>query len=354
MSSFPGQSKYDEDGNLTSTGTETYTWNARNQLIQVSQGGTVAMSFTYDSLGRRTSKTVGAGTPTDYLYAGVNIAQETQGSTINPILLGLNVDERFARNDVDGRAYFLTDALNSTVALTSTTGTTQNLYSYDPYGNANETGSGFTNPYQYAGREADTAGLYYYRARYYSPTMGRFIGEDPIGFDGGQANFYAYVGGNPLMVSDPMGLMPPTWSPVGPFPVDTGANSTITVNYYGGGVGHIGISDNGDDSMGFYGDTDQTSELAFTLGFSGPGFENYDENMGQGEPDKTVTFNVLPADAFAAQNKLQQLFKNPGQYNLYKRNCATVAEDVLKDAHIQNVPNDTTPNALIKDLRNSQ
>ena len=206
QSSFTGATvQYDADGNLTGTGTETYTWNARNQLKQISQGGTIAMSFTYDSLGRRTSKTVGAGTPTQYLYDGMNIAQETQGSTINPILLGLGVDERFARNDVDGRAYFLTDALNSTIALTSTTGAIQNVYSYDPYGNVSQTESGFTNPYQYTGREVDDAGLYYYRARYYSPTMGRFISEDPIGFGSGQNNFYTYVGGDPLERVDPFG-----------------------------------------------------------------------------------------------------------------------------------------------------
>jgi hypothetical protein len=86
--------------------------------------------------------------------------------------VGLGIDERFARNDTTGRTYFLTDALNSTLALTNSSGAIQNTYSYDPYGNASQSGSGFTNPYQYTGREADTAGLYYYRARYYSPMTG--------------------------------------------------------------------------------------------------------------------------------------------------------------------------------------
>ena len=48
-------------------------------------------------------------------------------------------------------------------------------------------------------------GLYYYRARYYSPTLQRFISEDPIGLDGG-INFYVYVGNNPITRVDPFGL----------------------------------------------------------------------------------------------------------------------------------------------------
>jgi RHS repeat-associated protein len=186
--------------------TNTYTWNARNQLTKISQGGIAQLTYSYDAMGRRMSKTVGTGTPTQFLYSGPNAVQETQGSTINPILVGLNVDERFARNDTTGRTYFLSDAINSTIALTSTTGAIQNQYSYDPYGNASQSGTGFTNPYQFMAREADTAGLYYYRARYYSPMMTGFISEDPAGFAGGQLSFYAGFGGDPIDFNDPYGL----------------------------------------------------------------------------------------------------------------------------------------------------
>lgn len=67
-----------------------------------------------------------------------------------------------------------------------------------------------SKPYQYTGREADAAGLYYYRARYYSPMMAGFISEDPITFGGGQLSFYAYVGGDPENYVDPLGLV--EWS----------------------------------------------------------------------------------------------------------------------------------------------
>ncbi|GGA00897.1 RHS repeat-associated core domain-containing protein [Dyella caseinilytica] len=206
QTSFNGHTQtFDADGNLTGDGTNTYTWNARNQLTQVSQNGVAQLSYTYDALGRRTSKAVGSGTATQYLYDRFNAVQETQGSAINPILVGLGIDERFARNDTTGRTYFLSDALNSTIALTNSSGVIQNTYSYDPYGNTTQSGTGFTNPYQYTGREADTAALYYYRARYYSPQLPGFISEDPITFGGGQLSFYAYVGGDPIMYRDPRG-----------------------------------------------------------------------------------------------------------------------------------------------------
>jgi RHS repeat-associated protein len=151
---------------------------------------------------------VQGGTPTQFLYDGANAVQEMQGSSINAILTGLGVDERFARSDVTGRTYFLTDALNSTIALTDATGAIREQYSYDPYGNVtqSDTTTGFTNPYQYTGREADAPGLYYYRARYYSPMMGGFISEDPIGFAGGQPSFYGYVNGDPIAFIDRFGL----------------------------------------------------------------------------------------------------------------------------------------------------
>ena len=201
---FNGQTQaYDTDGNLTGDGVKTYTWNARNQLTQITQGSTVLASFGYDALGRRATKTLN-GVTTALLYDGQNAVQETQGSSINPILTGLGIDERFARNEGGTRNYFLTDALGSTVALTDPNANLTQTYQYDPYGNVTTSGSA-TNPYQYAGRENDGTGLYYYRARYYSPGMGRFASEDPITFAGGQENFYAYVGGNPLSYNDPQG-----------------------------------------------------------------------------------------------------------------------------------------------------
>ncbi|WP_226975201.1 RHS repeat-associated core domain-containing protein [Xanthomonas sp. LMG 12462] len=78
-------------------------------------------------------------------------------------------------------------------------------YDYTPYGQLQNAPSGSTNPCHYTGREQDESGLYYYRARYYSPDMGRFISEDSWGFASGDANFYAYTLGNPISYNDPWG-----------------------------------------------------------------------------------------------------------------------------------------------------
>ena len=150
----------------------------------------------------------------DYLCDGANAVQETQGTAVNPILTGLAVDERFARNEGSTRTYFLTDALGSTVALANAGGTLLQQYQYDPYGNVSTSG-GATNPYQYTGRENDGTGLYYYRARYYSAAMGRFISEDAVGFSGGQLSFYGYAGESPLMYRDPSGHFLPEAAIIG-------------------------------------------------------------------------------------------------------------------------------------------
>ncbi len=62
-----------------------------------------------------------------------------------------------------------------------------------------------SNPFQFTGRENDGTGLYYNRARYYSPTLGRFISQDPLGFAGGDPNLYGYVGNDPANLSDKTG-----------------------------------------------------------------------------------------------------------------------------------------------------
>ncbi|WP_138985732.1 RHS repeat domain-containing protein, partial [Xanthomonas sacchari] len=195
-----------------SDGVRTYVWNARDQLVEIKQGTASIASFGYDPLGRRVSKTEG-GQTISYLYDGLDAVQETQGGAVNPILTGLGIDERYARNEASGRAYFLSDALGSTRALTNASGSLIQRYDYTPYGQTSQASAGTTNPYQYTGRERDASGLYYYRARYYSSSVGRFLSEDSIGLAGG-VNPYAYVNGDPLSYRDPSGNCPMCLIPV--------------------------------------------------------------------------------------------------------------------------------------------
>ena len=120
---------------------------------------------------------------------------------------GFGVDEIYARTDATSSSYFLTDALNSTVGLADSNGNLSTQYSYDPFGNTQQSSGSSSNAFQYTGRENDGTGLYYLRARYYSPLLGRFISQDPIGFADG-INLYAYAANNPMSLIDPFGKDP--------------------------------------------------------------------------------------------------------------------------------------------------
>jgi len=191
---------YDANGNTQAAGANSYTWNARNQLAAAS-----GASFTYDAVGRRLGKTA-SGIATNYIYDGANPVQELAGSTPVANLLTGELDEYFLRTETTGSASFLTDALGGTVALADETGALTTHYTYEPFGKTAVTGAGTTNSFAFTGRELDATGLYYHRARYYSPTMGRFISEDPIGLAAGDGNLYAYVGNDPNDFADPFGL----------------------------------------------------------------------------------------------------------------------------------------------------
>ncbi len=212
---------YDADGNLTTltdpSGTTTYTWNARNQLAALSGPG-ISASFQYDARGRRRQKTLN-GTATAFLYDGDTIVQELSGGTptVN-LLAGLEIDEVLTRTDANGSRSLHSDALGSVIALSDAGGTIQTQYTYEPYGQTTASGAPSANPFQYTGRENDGTGLYYYRERYYSPTSGRFLSEDPIQFQGG-IDFYEYVESDPINSNDPYGTAPPKTPRVPWFPI---------------------------------------------------------------------------------------------------------------------------------------
>jgi RHS repeat-associated protein len=146
---------------------------------------------------------------TNFLYDGLNIVQEQTGTTTANLLGGLYIDERFMRSSLAETRHFLADALGSTVALADAAGNVQTSYTYDAFGGATVAGSSATNPYGYTGREDDGTGLYYYRARYLDPARQRFVAEDPIGFDAGDVNLYAYTFNNPVNLTDPTGEFVP-------------------------------------------------------------------------------------------------------------------------------------------------
>ena len=100
---------------------------------------------------------------------------------------------------------FLTDALGSALTLTDSTGAAQTQYTFEPFGNTTASGASTTNSFAYTGRELDTTGLDFYRARYYNPSLQRFMSEDPIRLRGGSPNFYSYALNSPINKKDPLG-----------------------------------------------------------------------------------------------------------------------------------------------------
>ena len=205
MTGFNGATlSYDANGNLTSDGTNNYTWDARNHLTAIS--GAVAASFTYDALGRRASKSI-AGTTTNVVYDVLNPVQEIQaGAPSANLLNGLNIDEYLTRTDSSNNgSTLLTDALGSTIGLVGSGQSMATSYTYQPFGATAGGGATNGNSYQFTGRENDGTGLYSYRARYYSPVFQRFISQDPIGFRGGP-NLYEYASNSPITLADPTGL----------------------------------------------------------------------------------------------------------------------------------------------------
>jgi RHS repeat-associated protein len=220
---------YDDTGNLIgktnaadASDRTVYTWDSRNRLTAIGAPG-LSAAFAYDSLGRRTQRTVTlAGQPaitTLYVYDGLQALGEIrpqQGAIAEQstaLITGLHLDEAIARmtsgangTDPQMRTY-LTDALGSVIAQTRADQSTLNVYGYSPYGQVFEGGADEGNALEYTARENDGTGLYFYRARYYDPVLKRFISEDPIGLAGGW-NIYGYANASPASLSDPLGLSP--------------------------------------------------------------------------------------------------------------------------------------------------
>jgi RHS repeat-associated protein len=167
------------------------THDAENQLVSVISDQGSVIRYRYDGLGRRIEKNVN-GKITRYVYDNEDIILEYdgEGNLIAKYIHGPGIDEPLMM-ERDGKIYyFIPDALGSIRALVDTKGYIRQMYEYDAFGNIvqilDEEGApipineAITNPYTFTGREFDPeTGLYYYRARYYDPTIGRFLQEDP-------------------------------------------------------------------------------------------------------------------------------------------------------------------------------
>ncbi len=208
---------YDNNGNLTQkadTGLMStfYEYDAENKLIRVaSMDKTV--NYKYDGLGRRVEKEVtdtGVTTIIQYIYDNEDILLELDGSNniVARYTHGPGVDEPLIVEKNGVSSFYHGDGLGSITELTDHSGIVAQSYNYSSFGKIeSQLDPGFVQPYTFTGREFDgETGLYFYRARAYDPTIGRFLQEDPLGFNGSDINLYSYVANNPLIWLDPLGL----------------------------------------------------------------------------------------------------------------------------------------------------
>jgi len=217
----------------------TYTYYNDGRLASVSNG-TTWTNFAYDAFGRLVRR-IKDGWDAKYSYydgekellecgvGGGAAFKNTYGKGIDEILYRLDTTNNWP-------LYFQQDANGNVTELTWSDGGVVEIFQYDAFGALNKTASGWGNPFLFTGRRyQSTFGIYEYRARAYSPRLGRFTGEDPKlfvrGINLGKApddwsfekdpeqaefNLFRYCGNDPLDFVDPMGTVPE--GPLGPEP----------------------------------------------------------------------------------------------------------------------------------------
>lgn len=204
---------FDPNGNQTGRtqgGIATeYHYDVRDRLIEVRQNGTVLESYGYASQGLRTRK-VGAAGIVRYVYDQKSVLVQTDdgGNTVAKYDYG--PDRLLSLNHVsEGRHFYLFDALRSVTDLTSGDGMGFASYQWDVWGNPRGGAGNSFNAFGFTGHERDSGtGLYYARARFYDPGVGRFLTEDPAEGKADEPpslHRYSYVRGNPLRWWDPSG-----------------------------------------------------------------------------------------------------------------------------------------------------
>jgi len=314
---------HDDNGNLTgeTTGgvTKTFNYDAFDRMTSVVQGQTTLQSMTYAPDSKRLSLTDSSGTR-KFFYDGNDVIQEydSNWSTVRKEYThGPWVDEPLSMTDKTAKQagdtyYLMKDRLGSIIDILDENETLKTTYSYDAFGEPTATyHSGQVDcMYRFTGRAYDTAtGAYFYRARYYNQSLGRFFSRDPI-FS--LASLYTYCNNSPMNYTDPTGM-------------ETSALSDSTI-IFGGRFGPPGIpgktgpqpGDPGWTPPGFPGSgkrivtglpcssssgsdtesTDDDDDVSFWDFFRNEQKEQADEAKSQDETEATIDSVVDGVDEF--------------------------------------------------------
>jgi RHS repeat-associated protein len=179
---------FDYEHRLVSAGTAEYLYDGDGNRLQATRDG-VTTRYIYDDSGNLIAEADEYNTITRYYIYGQGLL-----AMVNPY------------NEV--YCYHF-NATGSIMAITNQNQEIVNKYAYTPFGLIVDKEESIPQPFKYVGEHGvmtEPNGFYYMRARYYDPLVGRFISEDPMGFDGGDVNLYVYASNNPILFADPLGL----------------------------------------------------------------------------------------------------------------------------------------------------
>jgi len=220
---------HDAAGNRTvkdsPSGLTTYDWNADGRLVRIEAPG-IAVTNLYNADRKRVTHDDGADQKA-FLYDFEKLLAEydpVDGDT--SALYTDTLEDAYGdlvsqfRNDDNASSYYAFDGLGSTDALLDDAEVETDTWQYQAFGEINDRTGSTPNPFTFVGKfgyyENPEIDLYFLNARYYDPAAGRFLSEDPLGFDAGDNNVYRYVGNNPANDVDPSGQQY-----IGPEPLQT-------------------------------------------------------------------------------------------------------------------------------------